>query len=266
LTGGRGGGQRGGLESTEHAAADGRAAARHRRRRLAALAACAAGLVVVAAWAATQPPETWTRLKAQFDVAVEWVRGLGAGWFFAAFAVLPAVGFPVSVFAFSAGPLFGPVLGLPTVLALAGASMAASMSISYGLASFVLRPWVTRLLAYLGYTIPVVPPEKRRMFVFLVRATPGPPYVFQSFLLGLARVPYLTYLVISWPVSIAGVFLVIVFGDALAQGNGKVAILAVLGVVLVVSAVKAAQRLLARRARLAAAAAAAGEGEGGEGV
>lgn len=248
--------------------------ARHKRRRRVALCVGALGLLVVAAVAAMQPPETWTRLKEFIGIGMAWVRGLGAGWFFTAFALLSAVGVPVSVFSFSAGPLFGPVLGLPTVLALAGASLAVSMTISYVLARYGLRPWVTRLLGYLGYQVPVVPVEKRRMLTVLVRITPGPPYVFQSFLLGLAEVPFFTYLWISWLISTANISLVIVAGDALAQGKGKVAFLAVLGVVLIVTAFKITQRVLARRARGRAAlvpatvnaAAAPGEGEGGEGV
>ncbi|MBC8009437.1 MAG: hypothetical protein H7067_05005, partial [Burkholderiales bacterium] len=136
--------------------------ARHRRRRLAALGVVALGLVTAGVWAAMQPAETWTQAKTAVLAGMDWVRGLGAGWYFVAFAVLPAIGFPVSAFALSAGPLFGPVLGLPTVLALAGASMATSMTISYGLSRYVFRPWVTRLFGFLGYKIPVVPAEKRR--------------------------------------------------------------------------------------------------------
>jgi uncharacterized membrane protein YdjX (TVP38/TMEM64 family) len=231
----------------DHSPADD-SAARHRRRRLAVLAAGGVAALALAAVAATQPPETWVRAKEVVGRGMDAVRALGAGWFFAAFALLPAVGFPVSAFALTAGPLFAPVLGLPAVLALAGASMAVSMSISYGLSRYLLRPWVERLFAYLGYTIPSVPAGKRRMFVFLVRVTPGPPYVFQSFLLGLARVPYPTYLVISWLTATANIVLVIVFGDALMKGQGGVALTAVAGVVAVVFVIKALRRRAESRA------------------
>ena len=233
------------MESTELTAAE---TARHKRRRLLVLVAACAGAVALAVLAATQPPETWARLKTEAAAAMAWVRGLGAGWFFAAFALLPAIGFPVSAFAFSAGPLFGPVLGLPAVLALAGASMAVSMTISYGLARYVLRPWVTRLLGFMGYRVPVVPPEKRVMLTVLVRITPGPPYMFQSFLLGLAEVPFGLYLGLSWLVSTTNVCLVIVCGDALAQGKGKIALFALAGVVLVVLAFKFLRARMAKRA------------------
>jgi uncharacterized membrane protein YdjX (TVP38/TMEM64 family) len=249
------------MESTDMTAKavaqTGEAASRHRRRRLAVLVAGGLGVVVLAGWAATQPPETWVRARELAVLAMEWVRGLGAAWFFAAFAVLPAFGFPVSVFPLSAGPLFGATLGLPAVLGLAGLSMATSMSISYGLARFILRPWVTRMLGYLGYVVPVVPVEKRRMFVVLVRITPGPPYVLQNFLLGLAGVPFGLYLAISWVICTVSVSLLVVFGDALAQGKGRVALLALAGVVLVVLAVKALRRKVEGRALR-------NEGDGGD--
>ena len=260
LTGGAGGRQGGTMDSKDLTAA------RHRRRRRAALVVCALGGLALAGVAATLPPETWGRLRNLAGEVADWVRGLGAGWFFAAFAVLPAVGFPVSVFAFAAGSLFGPVLGLPAVLALSGLSMAASMTISYGLARFVLRPWVARMLGFLGYAAPVVPAGKQRMFVLLVRVTPGVPYVVQSFLLGLAEVPFRIYLTISWVAATAGVSLMIVFGDALMKGRGKVALAALAGVVLVVVAVKYIRSRLSARAAPIAAAAVANEGGRGDGA
>jgi uncharacterized membrane protein YdjX (TVP38/TMEM64 family) len=223
-------------------------AARHRRRRLAVLVAGGVVALVLAGVAAMQPTDTWVRAREAVGRIMEAVRALGAGWFFAAFALLPAVGFPVSVFVLAAGPLFSPVIGLPAVLALAGVSMAVSMTLSYGLSRYLLRPWVERLLAFLGYVIPSVPAGKRRMFVFLVRVTPGPPYVFQSFLLGLAKVPFSTYLGISWPTATANIVLVIVFGDALMNGRGGVALAAVAGVVAVVFSIRALRRRAAAKA------------------
>lgn len=238
----------------------------HRRRRLAALGVCATGLVIAVGLAAVLPPEAWARGKELAGEATEWVRGLGAGWFFAAFAVLPAVGFPVSPFAFGAGSLFGPVLGLPAVLGLAGVCMAISMTISYGLSRFILRPWVERLLGFLGYVTPVAPAGKQAMFVLLVRLAPGLPYVCQSFVLGLAGVPFRTYLLVSWVAATAGVSLMIVFGDALMKGKGKVALFALAGVVLVVVAVRYLRGRLAAKAEAASMAVEAAEGRGGDGV
>jgi uncharacterized membrane protein YdjX (TVP38/TMEM64 family) len=235
---------------------------RHRRRRLAALGLGALGLLAAAAWAVTQPPETWVQLKEEAVAAKEWVRGLGAGWFFAAFAVLPAIGFPIAPFGLAAGSLFAPVLGLPAVLGLTGLSIATSLTISYVLARYALRPWMLRLFGYLGYTVPCVPEGKQRLAVCLLRMAPGLPYVCQSFLLGLADVPFRTYLVFSWLISTASVSLVVVFGDALMKKQGKTALIALAGVVLVVVAIRLTRRRLAARAEAGLAAA----GQAGDGV
>ena len=237
-------------------------AARHRRRRQAALAACALAGLALAGWAAMQPPETWSRLKEVANSAKDWVRGLGAGWFYTAFAVLPAFGFPVSAFALAAGSLFGSELGLPLVLGLAGLSMAASMTLSYGLARFVVRPWVERLLAFLGYAIPMVPAGRQGLFVLMVRITPGAPYVFQNFLLGLSGVSFGTYLAVSWVVSTLTISLMIVFGDALMHGRWPVALAALGGVALVAVAIKLARKKLGRRSAVVAGAAEGREGDG----
>jgi uncharacterized membrane protein YdjX (TVP38/TMEM64 family) len=204
---------------------------RGRRRALIALGLVGLGAALLGGW--LLPLEVWMEVREGFDATIAWVRSLGAGWFFAAFAVLPAIGFPVSAFSLTVGPLFGPILGLPTVLALAAVCMAISLSISYLLARHWLRPGVEKLLDYFGYNIPLIATDKRLMFVCLVRVTPGSPYVFQSFLLGLAKIPFGLYLTPSWVISSASVSLFIVFGDAMAQGKAKIAGLALIGVILV---------------------------------
>jgi uncharacterized membrane protein YdjX (TVP38/TMEM64 family) len=207
----------------------------HRRRRRVALGLALAAVVLVAVWAWVQEPGTWVAVGAALERVAAWVRGLGAGWFFAAFALLPGAGFPVSIFAFAAGSLFGPVLGLPAVLGLSGLSMAVSMSLSYGVARFVLRPGAVRLLGYLGYRVPEVPVGREAMFVLLVRLAPGFPYALQNLLLGVARVRFRVYLAVSWCVATGVVAAMIIFGDALMQGRGRAALVA-LGVVVLLAA------------------------------
>jgi hypothetical protein len=67
-------------------------------------------------------------------------------------------------------------------------------------------------------------------------------------------------------IATANVSLVIVFGDALMKGHGKVALAALAGVVLVVTAVKIARKRIASRAAAAGATAGVAEGREGDGV
>ena len=80
-------------------------------------------MAVVAAGGLVACGAGWWWMRAQgYDVreGIEWVlaqvRALGPVAFFSLMALLPAVGAPVSVFTLTAGPVFGPTLGLPLVL------------------------------------------------------------------------------------------------------------------------------------------------------
>lgn len=218
------------------------ASAPHARRR--AIAVAVLGLIALAliATAVALPVEVRAGLIQRVVEAADKVRALGPGWFFAAFALLPATGFPVSVFALAAGPLFAPVLGLPLVLVISTVCMAVSLSLSYALARHVLRPQAARWLGYLGYKIPTLPADKVRLIIFLTRVTPGPPYVLQSCLLGLAGAPFAPYFWISLAVSGTNVLLLIVFGAAVMRGGAIAAAAAVVALGLAALLVRTLRR------------------------
>lgn len=186
--------------------------------------AAAGGLIVcVTAW--------WGLRSLGYDLreSLDWVlarvRSLGPVAFFGLMALLPALGAPLSLFTLTAGPVFAPVLGLPVVILLSLLSLAVNLSLTYALARWFLRPWVERLCVWLGFTIPEVADVDQCSLVILVRVTPGPPYPLQNYLLGMAKIPFPTYFVISWVVVSAYACGFIVFGDALAQGKGRGAVL-----------------------------------------
>lgn len=160
-------------------------------------------------------------------------REMGPWAFFGGMALLPAVGFPVMAFALTAGPAFGPQLGLPGVLLASAGAVIVNILLTYWLARYAIRPVLMRWLARLGYSIPVVEKEDQTELTILVRITPGPPFFVQSYLLGLAQIPFRTYLLPSFIFPMVNISGVIIFGDALAQGKLK---WAVLGLSLVVAA------------------------------
>ena len=163
------------------------------------------------------------------------IRQAGPTTFFLAMALLPAVGAPVSAFTLSAGPVFGPALGLGWVLGLALAAITFNMTVSYWLARRAFRPLVEKICGRLGYRLPRAAPGDELDLIVLLRVTPGVPFPAQNYLLGLADVPFGKYLLVScaiqWPMNAA----FILFGDALLHGRGKVA-LVVLGVILALAA------------------------------
>ncbi len=166
-------------------------------------------------------------LKALLDQGIEIIRGAGPVLFFTALAVLPAVGCPLTFFTLPAGSVFAPELGMPLVLLLVCVSIAVNLAITYWLSRHLFRPWLIKLLVWLGYKLPKVAAKNHRVLVFLVRVTPGPPYVLQSYLLGLAGIPFVTYFIISWIISSSYACAFVMFGDALMHGRGKMALMAI---------------------------------------
>src|SRR4051812_33442172 len=73
-------------------------------------------------------------LKSLLAQGLDFIRGAGPAAFFASMALLPAVGAPLSVFLLTAGPVFGPTLGIGWVIVLAELAIVVNMVISYYLA------------------------------------------------------------------------------------------------------------------------------------
>jgi uncharacterized membrane protein YdjX (TVP38/TMEM64 family) len=162
-----------------------------------------------------------------FTVAMAHVRAAGPLVFFVAMGILPAVGAPILAFILTAGPAFGPQLGLGGVLAACAVSHVLSLSIGYWLARRWLRPWLQKFVVRSGHKVPQVVPEDQFEVTLLLRITPGPPFFLQNFLLGLAEIPFPRYLAISWTVIMMHTTGLVVFGKALANGKGREAVLGV---------------------------------------
>jgi len=160
-------------------------------------------------------------LKGAVDQGLALVRGAGPVVFFLAMALLPAAGAPQMMFTLSAGPLFSAQLGTATVVALAVLAMLINMVLSYWLASRVLRPLLEALLKNLGYKIPEVTRGDETGLIVLLRVTPGIPFPVQNYLLGLARVRFGRYLLVSMAIQGPLNAAFVIFGDALLQGEGK---------------------------------------------
>lgn len=157
---------------------------------------------------------------------VQALRDTGPLPFFLAMALLPAVGFPLAVFNFAAGPAFVPLLGVTRVCLLSSAAIAVNVATTYWLARYAFRPVFARLLSWLGYPIPKIPLKRHLELVFLVRVTPGPPFFLQSCLLGLAEIPFIHYMLGSWSVASAYAMVAIIGGDALMRNDVRAGLFA----------------------------------------
>jgi uncharacterized membrane protein YdjX (TVP38/TMEM64 family) len=161
------------------------------------------------------------RALAEQGMAV--IRGAGPWAFFAGIVVLPAVGAPLTAFTVTAGEAFAPQMTMAGVVAAVLVSIAADQALTYWLARYALRPVLSRLAERYGYKVPRVTGANALSVALLVRLTPGPPFFMQSYILGLAEVPFRLYMVVSWlaivPWAVGGV----VLGKGVFDGHYKMA-------------------------------------------
>jgi uncharacterized membrane protein YdjX (TVP38/TMEM64 family) len=199
-------------------------------------------------------------VRAWMHLGLAWIRGMGPVPFFAALVVLPAFGCPVSAFTFTAGPTFIPQMGTVWVCVLVSLGMTLDLALAYWLARYAARPLLLRLLEKMGYRLPKVAPGDHTGLTVLLRVTPGPPLFIQNYLLGLAEVPFKTYILISAPIMSGWALAAVLASDALVAGKGRTAFIALGLVAGLLIVVRMARKRFARR-QLEAADAATPEAE-----
>jgi len=174
------------------------------------------------------------------------VRDQGPVPFFAALAVLPAVGLPVSAFYLAAGAVF------PLWVSLVGTAIGLTVNITltYWLARTWFRGGIERLLRRTRYKIPEVEASDHIRLTLFLRLMPGPPFFVQSYMLGLIQVPFPTYFLISLGTQVLIASGFIVLGSAFYSSSFGRVLIAIIIVVLAVIIVQWVRRLLARRSRL----------------
>lgn len=215
--------------------------------RLCAIAGAIGVVVLVVVLQFWSVQELVTLAKSGVEQVKAWARTVGPGPYFAAMTLLPAVGFPISVFTLMAGGLFGPQIGLGWTIVLSLLAMGLNLALTYWLARYALRPLLGGLVRRMGYGLPQVSEQNHAGLTLFIRITPGPPYFVQSYLLGLAEVRFGTYLWLSWLVQGSYAVAMVVFGEALMQGKGKVAFIAVSVLVGIALGVKLLRRRMAQK-------------------
>jgi uncharacterized membrane protein YdjX (TVP38/TMEM64 family) len=153
---------------------------------------------------------------------------------FLALALLPLVGVPTSVLWIAAGVR----LGTLSAFALCAVALLVNFTAGYWLARCALRLPVIRWLERRGWRIPQVPASDETLAILILRVTPGIPLCVQNYLLGLARVKFGRYLLLSMPAQAAYALAFVWFGDSLASNavwHLLLALAALAGVSLLIS-------------------------------
>ena len=179
------------------------------------------GLVVAAAAVVAVLVLRGLDYRALGQRGLEAIRATGPWTFFAATAVLPAFAAPLSVFTITAGELFAPLMTMAGVIAAMMFAIAVNLAFTYWLARFALRPILSKVIRRYGYSIPSVTRENALSIALTLRLTPGPPFFLQSYMLGLAEVPFRLYMVVSWLCILPWAVGAIVLGKGIFNGNFK---------------------------------------------
>ena len=155
--------------------------------------------------------ELWQQLR----ILSRYLEGVPPILYVFGFGVVTAIPIPSSPLILAAGAFYGFWMGLLVI----AVGLLITLSLSYWLALFALRDPIEKLLRWRGYTLPEFPTSDTAYFVLLVRFTPGVPLVFLNYLLGIARVPFKTYLIVSWPVVMLISIPFILAGSSVYEGK-----------------------------------------------
>jgi uncharacterized membrane protein YdjX (TVP38/TMEM64 family) len=185
----------------------------------------------------------WEDLRAldiDLESMISTIQEKGALIFFTALALLPLVGMPVSIFYLVAGASFG----MPMSLGGTALALAVNISLSYWLARGLLRKMLEMLLSRTHYRIPQVKGNDYFMLTLFVRIMPGVPFFLQNYLLGVARVPFRIYFMVSWTIAFVMSAGIIVLGNSFQSSSiGQIVFAVMLVVALLIMVRLVRQRL-----------------------
>lgn len=139
-----------------------------------------------------------------------------------AIAILPLLGFPVSALYVLTGIIHGFAVGT----ALAWTGLFINLILSYLIAAWLFRAPLQSLLIKGGYSIPTIQPADITRTILIIRLTPAFPYFVQNYLLGLGRIPFARYLILSVLLQFPMAALAIATGGALFEGRIGIALVA----------------------------------------
>jgi uncharacterized membrane protein YdjX (TVP38/TMEM64 family) len=155
--------------------------------------------------------------------------------------LLPLAGIPASPLWIALGIRFGAGWGIPVAMA----ALLANFTLGYLIAAHLghgrIRAWLERK----GRSLPRLARGEELRWIALVRVTPGLPLFVQNYLLGLAKVNFPSYLLVSLPIQSVYAALFVTLGTSLKGSRLWYGVLAVAGLIaagLVVSLIRSRLR------------------------
>ena len=144
------------------------------------------------------------------ELILETLQSLPAWWVLAALVLLPLIGMPLSPMWILTGLTFGAANGLGLIIT----GMAINFVLAYLIAQRWMRAPISELFQRRGIRIPEALPGEYIKLTIAIRLIPALPQFLQSYLLGLANVPFLTYYLFSFPPQIPYAIGFVLIGDS----------------------------------------------------
>lgn len=135
--------------------------------------------------------------------------------------ILPLFGFPISPLYIASGVIYGILLGL--LLSFIGSAL--NIAIGYWIAKSLFRKPFLRLMSKKKYGDLTIGKNDQNGVIFLVRILPGIPIWAQNYLLGLLKVSFKNYFLISLPIQMIWCILFVITSGAIYQNNISLAII-----------------------------------------
>lgn len=143
--------------------------------------------------------------------------------------LLPAFGFPISVFLILTGIKFTIAWGI----VISFLAMPVHLTVAYALANKLLRPHVTKLLLDRDISMPKTDDKRLFWYAVVFTAIPGPPYALKNLILAISGLRFRYFMLIGCCVQGAMGIPFIILGEAMNQMN-VVALAAATGLLLTV--------------------------------
>lgn len=164
---------------------------------------------------------------------VESFAAMGPWVYFSLMAVLPLLWVPLSPFL-----LLAPAFGIGTAIFGSLCALTLNVVLSWFVSGKWFRPLFERLVNRFGYSVPDISDKSMVGFAVLLRITPGVPFPLQNYLLGVAGMPLGKYLAVSLPIIWIVSSSLILLGESIMSGSGRLAVIGIFLAVLVALALR----------------------------
>lgn len=111
------------------------------------------------------------------------------------------------------------VYGTNQALLINTAMLAVHLSLTYVMASYVLKGLLVRFLRKRGHNLKAIPPAMQTRVTVLLRAFPVVSVTLQNVLLALGGVPFKKYFWISWPFQCIWMVAIVLSSGSILEGN-----------------------------------------------